>query len=114
MCVNEVCMHVFKCVCYIKCICNVCLGNYNMYVGAHYVFWVYMCARVCMHVCKRMYVVYVCVRVYIRVSSWVGLCIVAFRTRLVRSGPVARDPDPIRIRARWGPNTLAIENRPMG
>ena len=54
MCVNEVCMHVFKCVCYIKCICNVCLGNYNMHVGVYYVIWVYTC--VYMHVCTRVYV----------------------------------------------------------
>jgi len=72
----------------------------NIYVCVYYVCW---CTRVCMHVCTRVcvcmhvcmciYVVCVCIRVYVRVSSWVGLRVAMFRTRLVRVGPIAGDTD---------------------
>jgi len=53
--------------------------------------------------CMGVYV-FVCIRVYVRVSSLVGLCVVAF-------GPVWWDPNPLqetRIRGRRWPDTLAI------
>ena len=43
-----------------------------------------------------------------RVFMFICMCwlrATAFRIHLVRSGPVAGDPDPIRIRARCGPDT---------
>jgi len=70
------------------CVVYVCV--YNMYV---YVYYVYGYTRVCMRVCTCIYVVCACVRVYVRVSSWVGLRVVASRTHLVRSGPVIGDLD---------------------
>ena len=63
-----------------------------------------------MRVCKWC----VCVRVYVRVSSWVELHVAAFRTRLVRSGPTARDLDPIRIGVLCGPDRLAIKKLTHG
>ena len=53
---------------------------------------------------------YICVRI----SSYVWLRATAFRIRLVRSGPVAGDPDPIRIRARCGPDTKVIRRPTHG
>jgi len=54
---------------------------------------------------------------YARVGVFIFICMcwlraTAFRICSVRSGPVAGDPDPIRIRARCGPNTMVIR-RPM-
>ena len=54
----------------------------------------------------------VCVCTCVRVSLSVWLRVAVFRIRLVRSGPVVEDPDPIRIRARCGPDTQAIR-RPI-
>ena len=65
-----------------------------------------------MYVCMYVYAcirVYVRVRVYVRMHVWVfsmhlylfdvWLHATVFGTRLVRSGPVAVDSDPIQIRA---------------
>ena len=61
-----------------------------------------------MHACTHMYVVWICVLVFVHVRSRVGLHVAAFQTRLVRSGPVTGNPDPIWIRVHCGPDTLVI------
>jgi len=90
---------VFACVCvlihayYIMCAwIRVCCIHVHVRVCIVYA-WVYACVRVCM------WCVYV--RVYIRMSSCIELRVTAIQTR-------SWDPDPIRIRARCGPDTLAI------
>ena len=64
-----------------------------------------MCILVYMYVCGC---VPLCVYTCVCVSSCVRLRVAAFWIRLVGSGPIAGDPDPIRIGVRYGPGTLAI------
>ena len=70
--------------------CCVCLCTY-IYAGVH------VCLCVYIEECIR-------VRGYVCVNLCVWLRVAVFRIRLVRSGPVAGDPDPIRIRARCAPD----------
>ena len=71
----------------------------------------YVCTCICVQVwsaCVNM----LCVGVNSPSSLCVRVRVAAFQIRLVRSGPVAGDPDPIQIRARCGPDTMAIR-RPI-
>jgi len=71
-----------------------------MYVGVCVYLYMYVCGytRMCPYACvgvKHVFL-FICM-------CW--LRAIVFRIRSVRSGPVAGDPDPIRIRARCGPDT---------
>jgi len=57
--------------------------------------------------CMSVYVACVCIRVYVRVSSWVGLRVAKFRT-------CSWDPDSTRICVRRWPDTLAIRRPTHG
>ena len=82
-----------------------------------YVCMMYIHGWVCvyMHVCIMYAWLYARVRVcVVLVIMCVWLRVAVFWTRLVRSGPVAGDPDPIRIRAVVDPIHRQFEDRSMG
>ena len=58
--------------------------------------------------------VYTSIYVCMDVSSWVGLRVAAFRTRLVKSEQVTEDPNPIRIVFAIHPIDWRFEDRPIG
>ena len=57
---------VLLCTCVSECVSYECVFGY-VYIIYMYVYIMYMGVHMC-----------VCIRVYVRVSSWVGLCVVAF------------------------------------
>ena len=127
----RVCMHVHTCIC-VMCVCilyvyisvfiyiNVC---WFLFKYACMLVYVYTCIRIYadVHVCLCVYIVE-CIRVCICMHVWVlsmYLCLyVCVGYMLQRFGfvgeirTVAGDPDPVRIRARCGPDTMVFQ-RPI-
>ena len=83
-----------------------CMNASHMYIVYVYICMyrgVYLYMYVGVHICVRVLVWVLIVYLCLYVCVW--LRVTGFRIYSVRSGPVAVDSDPIRIRARCGPDT---------